>query len=74
MARNVSSLRYRWRWWQSSILDANAVELLRVWAASGKQHVTIRTEVWEDPWGIFLVDLVPPTKSHELLPHRRDPG
>jgi Domain of unknown function (DUF5076) len=34
-------------------------EIARIWAARGGQHVTIRTETWEDPaaWGIMLVDL-----------------
>jgi hypothetical protein len=36
-----------------------AVELLRVWAAQGKQHVSLVTNLWDDPacWGIMLVDL-----------------
>jgi len=36
-----------------------AVELLRVWAADGKQHITLMNEMWNDPasWGVFLVDL-----------------
>lgn len=39
--------------------DPEAAELIRVWAADGKQHVSLATEVWEDPaaWGILLVDL-----------------
>jgi|SRR5438132_10914115 len=39
--------------------DPRAVELLRVWAANGKQHVSLATNVWDDPaaWGIMLVDL-----------------
>jgi Domain of unknown function (DUF5076) len=39
--------------------DARAVELLRVWAAHGKQHVSLATNLWKDPasWGIMLVDL-----------------
>ena len=38
--------------------DKRSVELLRVWAAQGKQHVSIATG-WKDPacWGIMLVDL-----------------
>ena len=38
--------------------DDRAIELLRVWAAKGKQHVTLATELWNDPasWGIMLVD------------------
>jgi hypothetical protein len=39
--------------------DAKAIELARVWAAGGKQHVSLATELWNDPaaWGIMLVDL-----------------
>jgi len=39
--------------------DVGSVELARVWAAKGAQHVTIRVGHWTDPaaWGIFLVDL-----------------
>jgi hypothetical protein len=39
--------------------DANARELVRVWAASGKQHLSLATGLWDDPaaWGIMLVDL-----------------
>lgn len=39
--------------------DINAVELLRVWAAQGTQHVSLVTNLWSDPatWGIMLVDL-----------------
>jgi hypothetical protein len=39
--------------------DSRAVEMLRVWAAGGKQHVSIATGLWPDPanWGIMLVDL-----------------
>ena len=39
--------------------DPRAVELVRVWAAHGQQHVAIQPEVWDDPatWGIMLVDL-----------------
>jgi hypothetical protein len=35
-------------------------ELLRVWAASGKQHVSLATGLWKDPatWGIMIVDLM----------------
>jgi hypothetical protein len=33
--------------------------MLRVWAAGGKQHVSIATDLWDDPanWGMMLVDL-----------------
>ncbi len=39
--------------------DSQAIELLRVWAARGGQHVSLAAEIWPDPraWGVFLVDL-----------------
>ncbi len=39
--------------------DERAIELARVWAAGGKQHVSLATGLWNDPaaWGIMLVDL-----------------
>jgi hypothetical protein len=39
--------------------DLSAIELVRVWASDGKQHVSVATGVWNDPaaWGIMLVDL-----------------
>ena len=39
--------------------DIRAVEILRVWAAGGKQHVSLNPSHWDDPanWGILLVDL-----------------
>ena len=39
--------------------DPRAIELIRVWAAHGQQHVTISVEAWKDPgtWGIMLVDV-----------------
>ncbi|MCI0638201.1 MAG: DUF5076 domain-containing protein [Gemmataceae bacterium] len=39
--------------------DAKARELIRVWAASGRQHLSLATGLWKDPaaWGIMLVDL-----------------
>lgn len=39
--------------------DPRARELLRVWAAHGRQHVVVDSGAWEDPaaWGIALVDL-----------------
>ena len=40
-------------------IDESGFEIARVWAAGGKQHVTLMTGIWEDPanWGVFLVDL-----------------
>lgn len=39
--------------------DPKARELIRIWGAGGKQHVTLATGFWKDPaaWGICLVDL-----------------
>ncbi len=39
--------------------DQSALELVRVWAAKGAQHVSINPHVWKDPaaWGVMLVDL-----------------
>jgi hypothetical protein len=39
--------------------DADAVEIARIWAAEGSQHVSLSAGLWEDPaaWGIMLVDL-----------------
>ena len=39
--------------------DRNALEIARIWIAEERQHVVLRTEVWEDPaaWGLMLVDL-----------------
>jgi len=39
--------------------DPKAREIVRVWGAFGKQHVSIATGLWPDPaaWGIMLVDL-----------------
>jgi hypothetical protein len=43
----------------AAITDARAIELVRVWAAGGKQHVSLATQLWKDPatWGLMLVDL-----------------
>jgi hypothetical protein len=39
--------------------DAKAIEMVRVWATGGKQHVSLASGLWDDPanWGIMLVDL-----------------
>lgn len=39
--------------------DMRAIEILRVWATGGKQHVSLAPGLWNDPanWGIMLVDL-----------------
>ncbi|HEY2156671.1 MAG TPA: DUF5076 domain-containing protein [Isosphaeraceae bacterium] len=42
-----------------AVPDPKAFEIIRIWAGQGKQLVTIRTELWDDPaaWGMMLVDL-----------------
>jgi len=39
--------------------DRKALELARVWAAKGAQHVSLRPDAWPDPgaWGILFVDV-----------------
>lgn len=39
--------------------EEQSIELVRVWAAGGQQHVSLATDLWDDPanWGIMLVDL-----------------
>jgi hypothetical protein len=40
-------------------LDQKAIEIARIWAANGAQHVSLAVGLWRDPaaWGIMLVDL-----------------
>jgi Domain of unknown function (DUF5076) len=39
--------------------DSEAVEILRIWLSGGSQHVSLKTDVWDDPtaWGLMLADL-----------------
>jgi hypothetical protein len=39
--------------------DPKSVEILRMWAAHGAQHVSLAWDLWPDPstWGIVLADL-----------------
>ena len=43
----------------AALSGSSAIELARVWAANGKQHISLATGLWDDPakWGIMLVDL-----------------
>jgi hypothetical protein len=43
----------------AAVMDDKSIELIRVWAAAGTQHVSIASNLWEDPaaWGLVLVDL-----------------
>lgn len=43
-----------------AVNDPKAIELVRVWAASGRQQVVFAPGLLDDPatWGIVLVDLV----------------
>lgn len=53
----------------------HATELLRVWIAEGDQHVSILTDVWEDPaaWGLVLADLARHISSAYAMSQGRDP-
>jgi hypothetical protein len=39
--------------------DPESFELLRVWIANKRQHMSLKVGVWPDPaaWGIMLADL-----------------
>lgn len=39
--------------------DPKAREIVRVWGAHGKMHVTLNPDLWDEPgcWGIMLADL-----------------
>jgi hypothetical protein len=55
---------------QGVLQHEQGLELLRVWAAGGRQHVAISVNVWDDPaaWGLMLVDLAKHiAKSHTDL-------
>jgi hypothetical protein len=55
--------------------DSNSVELARVWAAGGRQHVSLATGLWSDPaeWGIMLTDLARHiAKAYEELEGRNN--
>ena len=43
----------------SATTDPSARELARVWAAHGRQQVSLEVGLWNDPgaWGLLLVDL-----------------
>lgn len=43
----------------AATMDEKSVELVRVWAANGEQHVSIAHPMWDDPgaWGLILADL-----------------
>lgn len=43
----------------AALEDVHSIELIRVWAAAGNQHLSMATGLWDDPaaWGIMLVDL-----------------
>jgi hypothetical protein len=43
----------------NALADDSALELARIWAANGRQEVTLATGLWDDPaaWGMMLVDL-----------------
>jgi len=39
--------------------DPRSVEMMRVWIAHEGHHVSLRTDIWDDPayWGVMLADL-----------------
>ncbi len=39
---------------------SHPIELARIWAVDGAQHVSIQSGVWSDPaaWGILLADFM----------------
>lgn len=43
----------------AAMKDPRSLEVLRVWIASGEQHVALSFGMWEDPsaWGVLLADL-----------------
>ena len=52
--------------------DAEGFEILRVWIAHRRQHVTIKMGVWDDPtmWGMMLADLA----QHIAIAFEQDEG
>jgi hypothetical protein len=42
-----------------AIKNPNAVEVIRVWVAKGKQEVCLKISMWNDPavWGRLLADV-----------------
>ncbi len=51
--------------------DKASFEVLRVWIAEQGQHVSIRSDAWEDPfaWGIVLADLARHIAHAHTLQH-----
>ena len=39
--------------------DRGAIEIGRIWAAKGDQHISLNVTIWPDPayWGLMLADL-----------------
>jgi hypothetical protein len=60
----------------AAMQDLEAIEIARIWAAEGKQHVTLTTGVWEDPaaWGLMLVDLARHIASAYAVSEGRSPS
>ena len=56
--------------------DPRAVEMARIWAAHGEQHVSLNAGLWEDPaaWGIMLVDLARHVSNYYAQEHGHDPA
>lgn len=49
-----------------------AVEIARIWAADGAQHVSLAAGIWDDPaaWGLMFVDLA----KHVANAHHESSG
>ena len=43
-----------------ALSDKKSIELLRVWVANKRQHISMRSGLWKDPaaWGIMICDLM----------------
>jgi hypothetical protein len=60
----------------AALKDPNATEIARIWAAGGKQQVSLATELWNDPmaWGLMLVDLARHVANAYCQTEGRDPA
>ena len=60
----------------AAMSDASARELARIWAAGGRQHVSMDVGAWDDPaaWGIFLADLARHVANAYQQTEGRDPN
>ncbi|MFH0344932.1 MAG: DUF5076 domain-containing protein [Chromatiales bacterium] len=42
-----------------AVKDTQAKEIVRIWAGGDLQHISLDSQIWDDPaaWGLLLVDL-----------------